>query len=58
MSYIVNCHHLLAAQKVRKGGKFLRSFGKLWEVVLPTFLLIINELVQKGEEIKNCAVWT
>jgi hypothetical protein len=41
---------------VRKGGKFLRSFGKLWEVVLPTFLLITNELVQDCAGRKKCAI--
>jgi len=35
----------------------LRSFGKQWEAVLLTFLLMINNLDQKWEEEKNfCSV--
>ncbi len=41
---------LPAGRQVRRSGKFLRSFGKLWEAVLPTFLLRINEVDE------NCAV--
>jgi hypothetical protein len=42
--------------QVGRSEKFLRSFGKQWEAALPTFLLRINEVDQKWEEEKNCAV--
>jgi hypothetical protein len=40
---------------VRRSEKFLRSFGKQWEAILLTFLLMINNLDQKWEEEKNSA---
>jgi hypothetical protein len=38
---------------LRRSGKFLRSFGKQWEAVLPTFLLRINEVGPNCAEEKN-----
>jgi hypothetical protein len=44
------------AHRVRKGAQVLRSFGKQWEAVLPTFLLRINEVDENCAVEKNCAV--
>jgi len=41
---------------VRSSAQVLGSSGKQTAQVLPDFLLIINELAQKWEEIINCAV--
>ncbi len=40
---------------LRISAQFLRSFGKQIAQLLPTFLLIINNLVKSGKQIKKCA---
>jgi hypothetical protein len=48
--------HFSRGKQVRKGAQVLRSSGKQTAQPLPTFLLIINTLVEKVEKEKNCAV--
>jgi hypothetical protein len=50
-------HHFSPGKQVRRSAQFLRSFGKYWEAVLPTFLLIINESDKKCEKKKKLAKW-